>query len=951
MLSIGSLAFLSPWLLTALLALPVLWWLLRAIPPRPKRERFPGVRLLLGLVDPERTPDRTPWWLLALRIALASAVILALAEPILNPTARLSGQGPVLLLMDGGWASAPDWADRRASALDALDQAERAERPVALHVLAEPIGPEFRLDPRPAAEWRGRIERLTPQPWAPDRAGFAAWLATAEPEFGETIWLHDGLAHGDGDTEDPEQGEGALADALLAWGPLKLSGPLETAIALAPPRLQDGALAVTALRREGAESPAAATIAAYGGSEGEPERRLAAIEVGFEAGAAQAEGVLDLPLELTQRISRLEIDGAGSAGAVALADESIRQLRIGLVSAETDRADRPLLSSLHYLRKALATQAQLTEDGIVELVERDVDSIILADVAVVSAEERAALTEWVEAGGRLIRFAGPTLAAASLGDEFQSGLALDDALLPVRLRPGGRDIGGALAWSQPRGLRAFSEDSPFRGLAPPEEVSITRQVLAEPDADLPGKTWAALTDGTPLVTADARGAGVIVLFHVTANAEWSSLPLSGLFVSMMERIVTGSAGFGDVGIPEDLRAQEWRLISPIDGFGVIAPAPEPPLAARGERLADAPPGWDAPPGLWTTEGAGAAIGVIGPETMLRSIAPAPAGAVTEKLGETTETALKAPLLALAAILLALDGVAALAATGRLRRRAHAPAPLSIACLAVAAASILSAPAQLRAQTEGDDAEALYAVNNTVLAYVITGDAQVDRISHAGLTGLSRVLATRTAVEPSDPVGVNLETADLSLYPMLYWPMTEAQPTPSGDAAAKLNAFMRTGGMLVMDTRDQHMDAGRGGEGPGKRALRRLAADLNLPPLAPVGESHVLTRAFYLLQDFPGRWAGGAVWVEAPPPADALGRPQRPFSATTDGVSPVVIGGADWAAAWAVDESGQFLAPVGRGSRQREMAFRFGVNLAMYVLTGNYKADQVHVPALLERLGN
>ena len=193
--------------------------------------------------------------------------------------------------------------------------------------------------------------------------------------------------------------------------------------------------------------------------------------------------------------------------------------------------------------------------------------------------------------------------------------------------------------------------------------------------------------------------------------------------------------------------------------------------------------------------------------------------------------------------------------------------------------------------------------------------------------------------------------ELSIFPMLYWPMTEAQPTPSGEASAKLNAFLRTGGLIVMDTRDQHQSAGRGGEGPGTRALRRLVADLNLPPLAPVSEDHVLTRAFYLLQDFPGRWRGGAVWVEAPPPADASGRPQRPFSATTDGVSPVVIGSADWAAAWAIDENGQFLAPVGRGPRQREMAFRFGVNLVMYVLTGNYKADQVHVPALLDRLGN
>ena len=115
--------------------------------------------------------------------------------------------------------------------------------------------------------------------------------------------------------------------------------------------------------------------------------------------------------------------------------------------------------------------------------------------------------------------------------------------------------------------------------------------------------------------------------------------------------------------------------------------------------------------------------------------------------------------------------------------------------------------------------------------------------------------------------------------------------------------------------------------------------------------HVLTRTFYLLQDFPGRWADSPVWVEASPdPQEVEG---LPFRNLNDGVTPVVIGGNDWAAAWAVQESGQPMFPVGRGiagERQREMALRFGINLIMYVMTGNYKSDQVHVPALLDRLG-
>ncbi|MEM6466674.1 MAG: BatA domain-containing protein, partial [Pseudomonadota bacterium] len=114
MLSFGPLAFLTPWLLTALITLPVLWWLLRAIPPAPARRAFPGVRLLLGLKDPERMPERTPWWLLLLRITALAAAILAFANPVLNPRSTEAGSGPLLVVMDASWASAPSWPERVA---------------------------------------------------------------------------------------------------------------------------------------------------------------------------------------------------------------------------------------------------------------------------------------------------------------------------------------------------------------------------------------------------------------------------------------------------------------------------------------------------------------------------------------------------------------------------------------------------------------------------------------------------------------------------------------------------------------------------------------------------------------------------------------------------------------------------------------------------------------------
>jgi hypothetical protein len=128
----------------------------------------------------------------------------------------------------------------------------------------------------------------------------------------------------------------------------------------------------------------------------------------------------------------------------------------------------------------------------------------------------------------------------------------------------------------------------------------------------------------------------------------------------------------------------------------------------------------------------------------------------------------------------------------------------------------------------------------------------------------------------------------------------------------------------------------------------MLKNLDIPPLEPVPADHVLTKAFYLLNDFPGRYAGGPLWVEA---SDGRGEDAGRPAKGGDGVSTILITENDFASAWATDEAGNFLYPtVPSDMVQREMAYRTGINIVMYTLTGNYKADQVHVPALLERLG-
>ncbi len=927
MLVLGPIGFTTPWLLVALAALPVLWLILRAVPPAPVRRLFPGVVLLLGLEDRDSEADRTPWWLLLLRMLALAAMILGFAGPVLNPSAgddARRGDLPLLVFIDNSWASAPDWQLRIEAAETALDRAAQQGVRAALVTSSNPRRPDFRA----ANEVVTQLAGLAPVPWLPDPVLAVEWGAGL-PDF-ETLWISDGLAR---------DGRGALLQAFEAAGAVRVLEPPSTRVALRPVTYHDGLIDITALR-SGVGAGDSINVLGHGPDPNGVERELARMALSFEVGASIVTAQLSLPPELRNRVTRFVIEGVSSAGATALTDDSLRRRRVGLIGAGEGREGLELLAPLHYLRNALAPSAELIDGTLAEMMRAGSDVIILADIATLAETDQRALTEWVTQGGLLLRFAGPRLAAAD------TGRGVEDVLLPVRLRAGGRVVGGAMSWGEPRAIAPFKATSPFYGLAIPTEVTVSAQVLAEPGPDLAAATIAALADGTPLVTRKVLGEGQVVLFHVTANAEWSGLPLSGLFVQMLERLAISTRA----GVPpaDILAGTTWQAQELLDGFGVLGPArSQPPVPGE---LISAAASADLPPGLYTDTTRDIAVNAAGPETRLAA-ATWPSR-ITPQWGREAKAHDLSGWLWLAALAaLGLDILAALALSGRFPGSTLKTSSRALG-LALAVFLIIPTPSPVLAQSVQDEASLISAAAEVTLAFVLTGDREVDHVSAAGLLGLSDELFRRTSVEPALPVGVDLETDDLSVYPLLYWPVSSGQILPSDAAYSRLNSYLAKGGMVLFDTRDADISGIGGGATPATRRLRALAARLDIPPLEPVPDDHVLTRTFYLLETFPGRHARGALWVEAAP-VDAERADGMPFRNLNDGVSPVLIGGGDWAAAWALTPGGAYMFPVGRGTsgdRQREMAYRFGINLVMHVLTGNYKSDQVHVPALLERLG-
>lgn len=915
---IAGIGFTAPWLLLGLLALPILWLILRAVPPAPIRRRFPGVALLLGLKDDDQITDRTPWWLLALRMLAVGAVIIGLAGPVANP--RVAGgdsRAPLLVLVDGTWAGSPGWARLRESALAHIETAGQLQRPVGLLVLTDPKPVVFEA-PSAAAEW---LAAFVPHPWqpSPDMIATAEDILAAQTEV-ETLWVSDGLDY---------PGRDQLLALAEELGPISVLETARARLAMAPASYEDGEVRLP-IQRATAGPGLALKVQAEGTDPAGNPAVLASGLAEFGAGETATEAVIDMQAEMRKRITRFTIEGTASAGATTLVDDSLRRREIALIDTQSDREDIQVLSPLHYLEQSLVGKADVLKTTLDYALPANPDVVVLADVAVISGQDQEALLAWIEAGGTLLRFAGPRLAASEVSRREE------DPLMPVRLRAGGRTVGGAMSWGEPKSLAPFKERSPFFGLPVPDDVVVKAQVMAQPDPELASRVVAELTDGTPLVTRKSIGLGQVVLFHVTANAEWSDLPLSVLFLDMLERLfgIVDGATVSAFSSTEAL----WQPVRVLDAAGQLY-TPTTLGGVSEVELQDGALGPALPPGVYQAAGRAFARNVMMPGDVI-SAAVWPASVTLIDATGARERPLGGPVLSFALLLLLADVIAVLALSGRLLMPRTA-APL----LAVA---LLIAP-PVDAQDGSDFARD--ATAEVVLAHILTGDARVDEVARAGLKGLSDALFFRTSVEPADPIGINLETDELAFFPMLYWPMTADQPRPSVEAYARLNEYLRSGGLILFDTRDGDT-AGFGTMSPMARRLQTLAAPLDIPQLEPLPKDHVITRTFYLLQDFPGRYTGRDLWVEAAPP-DAEAIEGMPFRNLNDGVTPVVIGGNDWAAAWAVNRTGGAMVPVGRGfsgERQRELAYRFGINLVMHVLTGNYKSDQVHVPALLDRLG-
>lgn len=870
--------------------LPALWWLLRSMPPKPKSIEFPGFFLLKNIKPKSNTAATTPWWILLLRSLLLLSFIIAFAEPVLNPVQNfeMPQNGSVLLVVDNNWASASNWQKRKIKIQDYINLAKRNDIKVVIIPTAKSeVDNKIHLyNAMPAEDAAQVIEGLKPQPWAADYKEVITQMTEASREM--SIGKVVFFSSGIKAYSDfIDKVDAVVTDS-------KINNPYILKLKNKAPKSIEFSLERLVVKDVDDEL----TLAAYD----ESGKVIDEFNFAYPAGKTEHDFTWDILPEFQDKLARIEVKGASMASATVVVKASNQNRIVGVISNEKVEEDaKDLLSGYYYIEKALLPTAQVKVDKLEDLLNQQVSALVLPDSTSLTADDKVKLKNWVEQGGFLIRFAGSNLAAA-----------MQDEILPVTLRYGERSTSGSMTWERPLKLAKIAEGSPLYGLDVPDDIEVRSQVLAEPSSDVFNKTWLQLEDGTPLITGGTKGKGNVVLIHTTASPKWSNFCYSGLFVEALQRMVMMGNGISDYNGQNELNP-----IAVLDGFGNLHSAAGNHILKSIVDKNSFYPSALTPPGIYGDKynfkvfNLGEALSQMKPLDI-----PFKKNVKGYEEGNG-EKNLKPLFIEIGLFLLIFETLVTLWLKG---------------AFFVFVFVVLSA-GNAYAQEKFDP------TNNIYFAYIETGDKTINQLSYNGLKGLADVINMRTAVTIAGVSAVDPDNSELIYYPFIYWPITSSQEVLSIRASQNIQNYLLNGGIILFDTRDQQFKNSGVEATIGTEKLREITSSIEIPELVKIPSDHILGRSFYLLDSYPGQYSGGNLWVEKEP------------NPANDRVTSVIIGSNNWAAAWSDNPSDMARYTVEPdGEMQRELAYKFGVNLLMVALTGNYKADQIHVSHILERIG-
>ncbi len=896
---LNNISFANPLALWAIGSLPLIYLVVKTFPPAPKSFNFSSLYLLKSISSDTITRSKCPIWLLIFRILLILVIIIYFSKPFINSSKLDNKIENYFVFLDAGWSTASEWENYKDTLLEIMLEAKKLnkkfyllrsnpdkERDSTIMFQSTNQLSDY-LNEQPPSPWQFNLDKtinkldktkfkkntryfyiLSDFDYYPNEKRISSIIKEKYPNI-EIINL--------------------VSRIKVLDKPSIIADNIEIKVKRLGNFFSEDQFYLKMVSKDG-------QVIYYKNYNFKKNDHTVIIREKF-------------PLSLINRLEKIEIVDQNHAAGKFYFDDLNKKKIIGIVSEIIDYKENPLLSSVYYIKKALGNENKIIINNLENLISANIDILILPDVGLIEEKLSIILKKWISNGGLLIRFSGPKLAK-----EYTNFITTEKTYKKIRF------LGGQLSWEDEPIIESFPDNSIFRGLEIPDDIVIRKQLMLDFKGNQKYTVLGSLKDGTPLITSKEYDKGKIILFHFTANNDWSNIPITNLFVEMLYRTTLFNS------IRKNDSLEEVKMKYFIDGFGKIQKPDKIIKIKDGIKLQKSHPSPKNIPGIYENDELSIALNLSGNLKYDQFVKESYKNTTEEVFFKKSISDLSKIFLYLIIIFSIVDIIATLMIkinSNILKTFKKKIGYLSMFFL-------------LFCFIKNDNLKANDYFNETYLAYVKSANENKNKITKRGLNTLSEVLDRRTSISPRGVIEVDIEKDEIFYFPFLYWPIGKTLPDLSARTITKVKDYLFKGGIIFFDAYEIKIN--NSSDSKNLKKMVSFLRKINSNELINIDKKHTLSKSFYLLNSFPGRWNKNLILTD------------KNDKRINDGVSSIVLGFNDWASAWALDENNYPIYPVvPGGEKQREFAYRVGVNITMYSLTGTYKNDQIHSKSILERL--
>ena len=885
--------------LLGLIILPIIFFIIRFYPPVPKEKEYSSFFLLKDIVRQNSSKTKFPLWLLIFRLLLCLLVILFFSDPYLTIGKQTGNYKNYTIIADNGWSIANNWKNYKNIIKEISIEAENKKKEIHFYFsLSENIiEPTILKSHNEVLEF---IKKNPPLVQQTDRKNVIKILKKNNYFNSSKVFF----IFSNFDSRSIKEQTQTLKLIKENNPAIEIINPVKKITFLEKVNINKERLELT-IKRKGIYINNDFVIQIFGNS-GEV---LFKKKYTYNSNIDEYKITETFPIEIINQFFKIKILNENHAGAYFYLDDYTKRVSVGVIAEDESLIEKPLLSPVYYLKKSLNQNHTSYIASIKKILDKKISVIFLPSNKRLLKADQNRLKKWIKEGGVLVRFSDKNIIKQK--DLYFDGKNYFQSL---------RNIAKDFSIQNKLSISSFTKNTLLSNLKVPKDLIFEKQLILDNyESDI--IVLASLEDQSPLITMKNVGYGKVILFHITSNNEWSNLPLSSLFKDIISKLLLVPK------VEKNLYSEEMIIKSKIDSFGELTNPLKNYYYVNNLIEEKKYPSFKNPAGIYENENLSIALNLSGNLSTQSFFSNIDERISIKNNYEKSIFKLKNFILILIFIMFFADMLINIILKNNILFLNFFKKSKSFSFLFVFSIILCSQ----------NKIEASENYNKIFLAYIKTENNILNQIALSGLTNLKDFLIERTSISPQGVKEIDIVSDKIFFYPFIYWQITKNIPNLEEKTIKKIKNYFNSGGIILFDI----IYLSKSYNNVDKNTLEDIEAlfsELGIEDLQQITKNHTLSKSYYLLKKFPGRFDNKLFLVNTDNLDD------------NDGVSSVIVGLNNWVGAWAKDENNYPLYQViPGGDRQRELSFRFGINLIMYSLTGNYKSDQVHSKSILERL--